>query len=433
MTDFERVRELYRETLSLCPEASEHYYGCLRGRGILPTPSEGGDLYAPNPVLVPGSIVKKMVADLNRFVEFRRTQTNRPEDLLNQMPPSTRQNFASEDVARLLWQQMQTEMPLAQLDAFFVQENEVAYLEWQTAGSYATLARWVLQCARSAWAQLERASFTAMEGWTVADLEDRLRAFYTTGIEDDPRQGVVLDYKPFEQVTRREFLAIQELTGGSERGLGIIDPREIRYTEGRPHYLCNQKLLPIRSVYSRLVHGDMIRLLSECSTEELTVLHRFFGDSNLHWLSHPLHFYYGTKEHFADFYAAKLSDSIPETIRLSDSIISDYRQNGTRITGFVYKPVIGHGGQDVIPDPRPDDLKAGGLLQRRIYPLACHPTLAGNRVPEIRLMAIPETGFLAGAALFTRVMHPDEFKSNAGAIAARAWPGTGEGYAFTVW
>ncbi len=44
-----------------------------------------------------------------------------------------------------------------------------------------------------------------------------------------------------------------------------------------------------------------------------------------------------------------------------------------------------------------------------------------------------QTRHLAGAALFTRVMAADAFKSNAGAIVAQGVAGTGEGYAFTVW
>lgn len=433
-SDYERAQQLYKETLALCPSATEKYYECLRAKGIYPTPQEGGDLYAPNPVLVPGTIVMKMVEDLNRFVEFRRSQTEGPDDLLELMPPEIRSDFASQEIAEVLWQQMQTEMPLAQLDAFFVSEMDVQYLEWQTAGSYPTLARWVLQCARSAWLALQKASMIATRDWTASDLDVKLRALYTRGIEEDPRTGVIIDYQPLQQVTRREFFAIQELTGGAERGLGIIDPREIRYLDDRPHYQRDGNLLPIRFVYSRLVHGEIAgRLLAECNREELSVLRRFFSDARLRWLSHPLHFYYGTKAHFADFYAAELSAYIPETIRLTKKIIPEFRRKAKRLNGYVYKPVIGHGGQDVIPDPFPEDLKAGGLLQERIYPEACHPTLAGNRVPEIRLMAIPENGRLAGAAIFTRVMHPDEFKSNAGAIAARAWPGTGEGYAFTVW
>ena len=84
-------------------------------------------------------------------------------------------------------------------------------------------------------------------------------------------------------------------------------------------------------------------------------------------------------------------------------------------------------------DPPLAALAVGGLLQERIVPAACHATRYGPRVPEVRLMAIPDGGRLAGAALFTRVMAPDAFKSNAGAIVAHGVTGTGEGYAFTAW
>ena len=95
--------------------------------------------------------------------------------------------------------------------------------------------------------------------------------------------------------------------------------------------------------------------------------------------------------------------------------------------------VTGHGGQAVEADPPLAALEVGGLLQERIAPAACHPTLYGLRTPEVRLMAIPDGRRLAGAALFTRVMALDAFKSNAGAIVAQGVADMGEGYAFTVW
>ncbi len=428
--------ELYARVLTADEAGVQRYYACLRDKGILPTPAEGGDLYAPNPVIVSGQVVRWMTEDVNAFAEQRRAATRDGLDLLACMAPETRAIFASPDVADALWLKLQVEPPLAQLDAFLTETAEgliPAYLEWQTFGAYATLARLALTCAQGAWPALRRASLTATPGWDLATLDHRLVALYTRGCEDDPRQAVVMDYRPYQQVTRREFFAMQALTGGA-RGLGIIDPREVVYHAGRPHYHRAGQLIPIRRAYVRLVHGEMLKLWDEASPDEQTALRRFFGDARVSWITHPLHFYYGTKAHFADFHAAGLSPRLPAAWLLTDEKIAALRRDGRDpLVGLVYKPATGHGGQAVEPDPPLDHLETGGLLQARITPAACHHTLYGPRIPEIRLMAIPENGTLAGAAIFTRVMAPDEFKSNAGRIAARAVPGTGEGYGFVAW
>lgn len=431
------MADLYADSLALGQAATNRYYACLRSRGINPTPDETGDLYAPNPVIVDGQIVRWLSRDVNQFAEQRRAATRDGADLLALLPPEVREGFASPEVADALWAHLQVEPPLAQLDAFLVDTPDglaPRYIEWQTFGAYVTLARLALACAQEAWPALRRASATATPGWTAADLDTRLRALYVRGIEDDPRQGVVLDYRPLDQVTRREFFAIQALTGG-EGGLGIIDPREVVYREGRPHYRRDGQWLPIRRAYSRLVHGDMARrLLHEATPDEAAAMRRFFGDASVTWISHPIHFYYGTKAHFADFYAAGLSPRLPGTWSVTDDLLRDLRAEGRDpLVGLVYKPVTGHGGQAVEADPPLAALAVGGLLQERIMPAACHATRYGPRVPEVRLMAIPDGGRLAGAALFTRVMAPDAFKSNAGAIVAHGVTGTGEGYAFTAW
>lgn len=435
-SEWERVQSLYQTILDSGPAATERYYASLRSKGIFPTPSEGGDLYAPNPVLVPGFIVERMTDDLNRFVQYRKEHSN-ATDFFHSAPDSVRDQIGSIEIATNLWEELQTEPPMAQLDAFLERAEDgwlPKYLEWQTAGSYPTLARWVLDCARSAWPALQAASPVATRGWDMRRLEKQLREIYTRGIESDPRQGVVIDYRPMSQVTRREFLAIQEITGGEIRGIGIIDPREVFYLDGKPHYRRNEISIPIRLAYSRLVHGELLNhLLPECSSEEHSTMHRFFCDTNIHWVSHPLHFYFGTKAHFPDFYAADLSPFLPPTWSLTSGKIAELRDKSDRLPGFVLKPTTGHGGQQVVADPEVGRLEPGALLQERIQAAACHPTRFGPRIPEIRIMGIPDGNRLVAAGLFTRVMAPDQFLSNAGAIAARAIPGTGEGYGFTVY
>ncbi|HYN87972.1 MAG TPA: hypothetical protein VER55_05560 [Ardenticatenaceae bacterium] len=441
---WERIAGLYEEVLELGPAAMETFYDCLRGYGIDPSIHMAGEFFVSNPVLVPGHIVDRMTEDLNRFADERRQATRDGADLLAILPTEIRTGCASEEVAAALWERLQIEPPLASLDAFLVETPEglaPAYVEWQTVGTYATMARWVLRCAQRAWRPLAAASPTATRGWDMATLEARWSALYHPGIEDDPRQGVILDYKPLEQKSRREFFAIQELTGGPARGWGIIDPREVVYmtasggSAARPYYRRDGDLIPIRRAYARLVHGDIVGLLlPQCAPAERESIRRLFGDASIEWLGHPIHFYYGTKADFVEFSQAGLSSGIPETRLVTEELLVELRRAGRDpLAGLVYKPTLGNSGQAVEADPRLARVEPGGLLQARIHPAACHLTLYGPQVPEIRIMGIPDGGRLTGSAIYNRVMPPDAFKSNASAVAARGVPGTGEGFGFVVW
>ncbi len=438
------VAALYDAVLAQGQPAMERFYDCLRGHGIEPTKQVAGELFVSNPVLVAGSLVEQMTEDLNRFVTARREALRDARDLLATMPDEVREGFASEEVATALWEQLQVEPPLASLDAFLVETPEglqPRYVEWQTVGAYATMGCWVSRCALAAWPSLADASPTATRGWSIETLEARLRALYLAGIEEDARQGVILDYHPYEQKSRREFFAIQALTGGAARGWGILDPREVLYhtpsgsSHPRPHYRRDGQLIPIRRAYARLVHSDIVgRLLPACTAAERRDMQRLFGDAAITWVNHPLHFYYGTKADFDPFFQAGLSPYLPPTRLVTEELLQEIQQgNGKRLAGQVYKPTLGSSGQAVELEPWPAQVERGGLLQARFHPAACHPTLFGPRVPEIRVMGIPDGNRLTGAAIYNRVMPPDSFKSNAGVVATQGVPGTGEGFGFVLW
>jgi hypothetical protein len=439
-----RVAAVYQAMLDRGPVATETFYACLRGHGIAPTVHTAGEFYASNPVLVPGHVVAWMTADLNRFITQRRAAVRDGTGLLALMPAAVRDDFASPDLAAVLWERMEIEPPLAALDAFLVDTPEglvPRYVEWQTVGTYPTLARWVLACAQRAWPPLVHASPAATRGWDLATLAARLTALYLEGIEDDPRQGVILDYQPREQKSHREFLAIQELTGGPARGWGIIDPREVVYRAptggGRacPSYRRAGALVPIRRAYARLVHSDIVgRLWPACTAEERQTLRRLFRDTTITWVSHPCHFYYGTKADFVAFHRAGLSPHVPETVLVTDDLLRELQRAGRdAVVDQVFKPALGNSGQAVEADPPLAQLESGGLLQARLHPAAWHQTAFGPRVPELRLMGLPDGKQLTGGAIYNRVMPADSFKSNASVVAAQGVPGTGEGFGFVVW
>lgn len=439
-----QVAALYDAVLDQGQPATETFYACLRQRGIEPTAQIAGELFVSNPVLVPGHIVDVMTDDLNRFVDARRRAVRDAHDLLATVPAEVRDVVASEDVAAVVWERLQVQPPLSSLDAFLVATPDglmPAYLEWQTVGTYVTMARWILTCAQAAWSPLAAASPVATRGWDMAMLEARLARLYLEGVEDDPRQGVILDYQPLHQKSRREFFAIQELTGGPQRGWGILDPREVVFRadggspRARPHYRRDGVLVPIRRAYARLVHGEMVeRLLPACTPQERQTVRRLFGDPDIQWVGHPLHFYYGTKANFVAFSHAGLSPRVPQTWQVTPELVSEFRRAGRDpLAGLVYKPILGNSGLAVEADPPLAQVEPGGLLQARITPAACHPTRFGPRVPELRLMGIPDGDRLTGGGLYTRVMPPDAFKSNASAVAVRGVPGTGEGFGFVVW
>lgn len=440
-----KVASLYEEILAQGTAGTERFYDALRKRGIEPVPDPSRnsiDLYASNPVIVHGSIVQKMTEDANRFCEVLRDVVPDAASLMARAPEVLQQNYASFDVATQIIESLRRAHPLTMLDGFLVGTDDglcPQYLEWQTAGSYLTLGRWVLECVAAAWPEIHRySSLTAWPGLTQQKLSAQLRAFYLDGIEDDPRQGVILDYRPDQQVTRREFYAIQELTGGSANGMGILDPREIVTAKGHPHYHRNGKLIPIARAYSRLVYSEMIHILSETTSAEFSTIRNFFGDgTHVSWINHPLHFFYGSKADLPDFWLRGLSSSIPEChLITSEFIQTQLKSRGPdhQLEGFVMKPKDLQSGLNVILNPSVSQLRDGWILQKQIHAAECHPTLFGMRTPEIRIMCLPGTsGKLITGLVFTRVKSPEVFLSGAGHTAQLNIPGTGEGYAIVVY
>jgi hypothetical protein len=439
------VAQFYELILRDGSAGTERFYDALRLRGVEPVPDPArrvSDLYAPNPVIVAGSIVQRMTADANEFCSTLLQDVSSPEALLDRVPIKVRRDYASVDIALKFIETLRRAHPLTSLDAFLVEKDEElvpSYIEWQTVGTYLTLGCRVVEAAASAWPVIrEHTTLTAWPGLLLDDLSCRLRAIYTEGIEDDPRQGVVVDYLPDQQVTRREFYAIRELTGGISQGMGILDPRQIVITDGRPHYRRDGKLIPIRRVYSRLVYSDLLALESEATASELPIIHRFFQDADsVTWINHPLHFFYGSKADFPDFWQKGLSSALPQCFRITPEFIrvqiNRWGENH-RLHGYVQKPTDSQSGLDVTLEPAITDLRPDWILQRQIHPAACHRTLYGPRTPEVRIMCFPdETGQLKAGLIFNRVKAPQEFLTSANRIASLSIPGTGEGYGFVVY
>lgn len=430
--------KIYDAVLARGEAGRDAFYDALRAAGIAPTPAdEPGHLYAPNPVVCPRSIVRSMIDDLNRFCEIKRTEAGSAEALLAAAPLLTRTQYASKDVAARLSNDLRKSHPLACLDAYLTDEGgrlDRAYLEWQTFPAYIGIGLKTLSAADRVFPEIR-----ALGGSLFFDTADtpesvkrRMAAFVLAGI-DDPKTGVIIDWEPAKQETRREFYALQDITGGKDRGFGVIDPREIRYRDGRPYYRRDARWTPIRAAASRLVTGDLEKRLDPALTaDERPHIERFFADGqNVHWIVHPLHFTYGSKRDFPEFYSRKASTGLVRCEFVDASTIERAKTAGLdRLVGRVQKPIDGHGGKDVEEDPRVDELALGSILQDVIRPAAWHRTLAGPRVPEIRVMGIPDgRGTLESPIVFTRVKAPNVFRSNAGVTARANAPGTGEGYA----
>lgn len=440
-----KVASLYEEILAQGTEGTERFYQALLKRGIEPIPDPTRnliDLYAPNPVILHGSIVQKMTEDANRFCDSLRETVPDASTLMARAPDALQQNYASIDVAEQIIASLCRAHPLTMVDGFLVETEKglsPEYLEWQTAGAYLTLGRWVLECAAAAWPQIHRYStLAAWPGLTLEKFSAQLRAYYLDGIEEDPRQGVILDYCPHQQVTRREFYAIQELTGGSANGMGILDPREIVTANGRSHYHRDGKLIPITRAYSRLVYSEMVQIFSMTTSAEFSTIRNFFGDgTHVSWINHPLHFFYGSKADLPDFWLQRLSSSIPECRLINSEFIqTQLKSRGPdhQLDGFVMKPIDLQSGLNVILNPSISQLQDGWILQKQIHSAAWHPTLYGMRTPEIRIMCMPDTaGKLITGLVFTRVKSPEVFLSGAGHTAQLNIPGTGEGYAIVVY
>src|SRR3954451_22161020 len=160
------IQELYRSVLAGAEAATVRYFAALRARGIEPVPDPDRgirDLYAPNPVLVPASIVAAMTDDANAFCAAQRDRVPDAASLLRRAPPLVREHFASDEIAERLIADLARAHPLTNLDAFLVETPtglNRAYIEWQTVGSYVTLGRRVMPCIAEAWPEL--AGLTAM-------------------------------------------------------------------------------------------------------------------------------------------------------------------------------------------------------------------------------------------------------------------------------
>lgn len=438
------IQHLYAALLAHGSAGTERFYAALRARQIPPTPDPANhhyNLYAPNPVLVAGDIVQTMTADANTFCRVLQSHVPDAPSLLARAPAHIQRHYASIEVADRLLADLRQSHPLVCLDAFLVDSGpglQPAYLEWQTVGTYITMGLLAVEAAAEAWPEIN--AFSNLTAWPTlnpATLRQHLLNLYTQGIEDDPRQGVVVDYRPEMCATRREFSAIQQLTGGAGRGMGIIDPREISEHNGGFYYQRDGIRIPIRRAYSRMVYSDLLALEGESSSDQIATIRRFFQSSTQHtWISHILHFFYGSKADFPAFWAQGLSAHIPYTTVVAPATIAELQQQfgDQPLAGYVQKPLHAQSGRDVIRYPTIEQLVPGAILQREITPVACHPTLWGPRTPEIRIMAIPDaTGELVTGLIYNRIKSPEVFLSNAGSLARGGIPGTGEGYGIVIY
>ncbi len=424
------------------PEAGyQTYYEALRAIGVSPTPSEQeGNLYAPNPVIVPGEIIEAMMSDLVGFLDARRTALRDEADWLSLLPDEEAEVFGSADVAAQLLEAMSRQYPFAVLDAYLVEGKsgklDRSYLEWQSFPAYSALGLEITEILFRLHPEVEKAGAKPNPDpmWDLPKLRDNLRTALLGKAIDDARCAVILDIEPEDQATLDEFLACQRLTGGERDGMGIIDPRSISYRDGLPHYPRDGGWVPVKAAMSRLVHDDVAKnLLPRLSAAEKANLLALFSDTSVDWRVHPLHFHLGSKRDFPAFFAAGLSTALAPCHEVDENLISQFREQGSRAQGWVQKPIDGCSGRAVTPNPSVDELTPGCLLQRTIYPAACHRTPWGPREPEVRVMGVPTPdGGLVCTAVYTRVKAPDAFHSNAGRTAAKGSPGSGEGFALIV-
>ncbi|HYF64509.1 MAG TPA: hypothetical protein VD886_16915, partial [Herpetosiphonaceae bacterium] len=139
------IDRLYDSILAAGQAGSDRFYAALRARGIAPTPNPARNehnLYAPNPVLLDGALVRAMTRDANAFCRALREQAGDAASLLARAPEHVARNYASAAVAERLLADHRRAHPLVCLDAFLVAGPDglrPAYLEWQTVGTYVTM------------------------------------------------------------------------------------------------------------------------------------------------------------------------------------------------------------------------------------------------------------------------------------------------------
>ncbi len=188
----------------------------------------------------------------------------------------------------------------------------------------------------------------------------------------DPETVVLLERLPHEQVTRADFLCMQQLVG-----IPTVCVSDLRVRRGRFHYRQGGREIPIHRIYNRIIFDLANR--DECRV-------CFRDDVEVTWVGHPNWFF-----RFSKYALPHLEGPYTPGCH----VVADLEQLPADLGEYVLKPLFAFSGAGVVVGPTAEQVSSledprHWLLQRRVnYTPALETPLGASKV-EIRMMYLWE-------------------------------------------
>ena len=229
------------------------------------------------------------------------------------------------------------------------------------------------------YARLAREVYELGEQWsyTLGELSDEayLQLLQRAILGDcAPEEVVLLEYRPWQQKTLPDFLALRRLIG-----IEPVDVCELRKQGKRLYRRRGDAWVPVRRIFHRVVMEELEQAGVELPfewTEELEV----------EWAGHPSWYFRMSK--FALPYLKH--PAVPPSWRLSELATLP-----ERLEEYVLKPLFSFAGRGVVLHPTreqveqlPPQERRHYLLQQRLRYAPCIYTPVGMNTVELRVMLI---------------------------------------------
>ncbi len=192
--------------------------------------------------------------------------------------------------------------------------------------------------------------------------------------DQDPEQVILLEIDPWNQKTRVDFYHTQR-----DLGIEIVDISTITQQGRQLFYTKNNKKIPIRRIYNRVIFDELER------RKDVTLQFDMFSDLDVKWMSHPNWF----------FKISKFTLPFIKSRYLPESwFLSQVQSLPADLENYVLKPLFSFAGAGVIFDVKPEHIEAikdpdNYILQRKVSYEPFIPTPNDtNAKAEIRMMCL---------------------------------------------
>lgn len=195
----------------------------------------------------------------------------------------------------------------------------------------------------------------------------------------DPEQVILLEVDPERQKTRCDFVATERLLG-----IATVCPRDVRERDGRLVYDKDDREVPVRRIYNRVIFDELQR--KGLSFDYL--FRRDVRELGAEWVGHP-NWYLRISKFSLPFLHTPYA---PEAFFLSE--LPEIPED---LEGWVLKPLFSFAGLGVELGPAPERLRSipdpeDWLLQRKIEYAPVVETLDVPAKAEVRMMFVWKDG-----------------------------------------